>query len=128
MLSKKRVLILFATILVCVAGLALAKAVKVELMPYPPAAPLDPNASGHAILNYAKGQDKTIVQVNCWNLKPETGYTVYLSNGGFYSIGDFTTRKNGSGNLHVSLEGDVSADLPVAVNDTASNLTVLLGQ
>ena len=127
MLSKKRVLILFATILVCVAGLALAKAVKVELMPYPAAAPLEPDASGHAILNYAKGQDKTIVQVNCWDLKPDTEYTVYLNDGGFYVIGNFTTRKNGSGNLHVSIAGDVSADLPVAVNDTALNATVLLG-
>ena len=43
-----------------------------------------------------------------------------------YVIGTFTTRKNGSGNLHVFLEGDRSGHVPVAVNN-AANQTVLLG-
>jgi len=125
MLRKKQVLMCLAAAVLCLAGIALAKAVKVELEPYPAAAPLEPDASGHAVLNYAKGQDKTIVQVNCWGLMPAAEYTVYLNDGAFYAIGTFTTRKNGSGNLHVSLDGDASGHLPVAVNN-AANATVLL--
>ena len=124
MLRKQFILICLGVVVLSVAGIALAKAVKVELVPYGTA---EPDASGHAILNYAKGADKTEVQVNCWRLTPNTNYTVYLKNGGFYAVGDFTTRKNGSGNLHVRLMGDRSGDLPVAVNNTAANATVLLG-
>ena len=114
--------------LVVCCSYALAAAVKVALVPYayPDADPTEPDASGHAVLNYAKGADKTEVQINCWDLTPGEEYTVYLNDGGYYDIGTFTTRKNGSGNLHVSLDGDHSASLLVAVNN-AGNSTVLLG-
>ena len=120
-------LVCVLAIVLGVTGVALAKAVKVELAPY---GSLEPDASGHAILNYAKGADKTEVQVNCWDLTPETEYTVYLSpddGGSYYAIGTFTTDSSGEGNLHAKLAGDVSGDLPVAVNNTALNATVLLG-
>jgi hypothetical protein len=104
-------------------GIALAKAVKVDLLPY---GSLEPFASGQAVLNYAKGADNTEVQVNCWDLTPGTEYTVYLRDGGWYSIGTFVTRRNGSGNLHVRLPGDVSGNLSVAVNNTVLNATVLI--
>ena len=125
MLRKKLLVTCLATAVLCLTGIVLAKAVKVELAPYPAAAPLEPDASGHVILNYAKGTDKTIVQMNCWGLMSEAEYTVYLYNGGFYAVGSFTTRTNGSGNLHVTLEGDASGHLPAAINN-AGGATVLL--
>ena len=120
---------LIGLVIALVAGIALAKAVKVDLLPYPDD-PIEPDASGRAVLNYAKGADKTEVQINCRGLMSETEYTVYLydvENADFYSIGTFTTRKNGTGNFHTKLDGDRSGELPVAVNNPA-NQTVLLGQ
>ena len=126
MLRRSLMLISLAVFVLAGAGIALAAAVKVDLLPYPVANPIEPDASGRAVLNYAKGSDKTVAQVNCWGLTPESEYMVYLKDGGWYAIGTFTTRKNGSGNLHVFLEGDHSGHLPVAVNN-AANQTVLLG-
>ena len=117
---------LAALVVIFAVGIALAGAVKVDLMPYPPADPIDEDASGHAILNYAKGADRTEVQLNCKGLEPQTEYTVYLNEGGWNAIGTFTTRKNGTGNFHVKLEGDHSGASQVAVNNPG-NLTVLLG-
>ncbi len=128
MLRKNRAIMCVATVVLCVATVALAKAVRVELKPYPEEAPAEPGASGYAVLNYAKGADKTVVEVNCRGLMAETEYKVYLEKDeDFYEIGSFTTRRNGSGNLHVELETDVSVDMPVAVNNAESDTTVLLG-
>ena len=111
-------------ILFCMSGVALAAAAKVKLEAY---GGLLPDASGHAVLNYAKGADKTIVQVNCWDLAPSTNYTVYLNDGSWYVVGTFTSDGSGEGHLHVSLSGNRAGDVPVAVNDTTLNATVLLG-
>ena len=73
MLSKTQVMVCIAAAVLCVAPSAVAKAVKVELMPYPQAAPLEPDASGHAILNYAKGDEKT---VSTMFVGPKRGHTV----------------------------------------------------
>ena len=118
MLRKQFILICLGVVVLSVAGIALAAAVKVALVPYahPGNDPTEPDASGHAILNYAKGADKTEVQVNCKGLSQEGEYTVYLKPSGWLAIGTFTLRKNGTGNLHVSLEGDLSGAMPVAVN------------
>ena len=109
MLRKKVLLTCLAAVVLCVAGIALAKAVKVALVPYnnPVIGLAEPDASGHAILNYAKGDDKTEIQVNCWGLSQEGDYNVFL-NWSAPSIGTFTLRNNGSGNLHVFVTGDVS--------------------
>ena len=128
MLRKKQAIICIATIVLCVAAVVLAKAVKIELKPYPAEAPVEPGASGHAMLNYAKDADKTIVEVNCRGLTAETEYKVCLTKDDeFYEIGSFTTRKNGSGNFHVEIDTDASADVPVAINNANSDTTVLLG-
>ena len=126
MLRKKALLICLAAVVLCVAGIALAAAVKVELLPYPAAAPLEPDASGQAVLNYAKGADKTEIQVNCAGLTPGEGYTVYIGSP-WEVIGTFVARKNGSGNLHARPDGDQSGRLPVAVNKGLYT-TVLLSQ
>ena len=125
MLRKKELLICLAAVVLCVAGIALAAAVKVDLLPYPPAAPQEPDASGQAVLNYAKGADKTEIQVNCAGLTPGAEYTVYIGTP-WEVIGTFVARKNGTGNLHARPDGDQSGRLPVAVNN-AANQTVLLG-
>ncbi|UCE17173.1 MAG: hypothetical protein JSV84_09725 [Gemmatimonadota bacterium] len=119
---------LIGLVIALVAGIALAKAVKVDLVPYVDADGnvLEPNAYGKAMLNYAKGADKTEVQVNCWDLVPNAMYTVYLNNSGtWYSICTFTTDSNGEGHCHAKLAGDVSGHLPVSVNNSA-NQTVLI--
>ena len=128
MLRKNPAIMCVATVVLCVAAIALAKAVRIELKPYPEEAPAEPGASGHAVINYVKGADKTIVEVNCRGLMAETEYKVYLEKDEeFYEIGSFTTRGNGSGNLHVEIETDASADVPVAVNNAETDTTVLLG-
>ena len=124
MLRKKALLVCLAAVVLCVAGVALAKAVKVELLPCPAAAPLEPDASGKAMLNYAKGADKTEIQVNCSGLTPGEEYTVYIGSP-WEVIGTFVARNNGTGNLHARPGGDQSGRLPVAVNNSA-NQTVLL--
>jgi hypothetical protein len=106
---------------------ALAVAVKVELMPYPSADPMEPDATGRAVLNYVKGADKTEVQVNCWGLMADKEYTVLLMvPAGFHPIGSFTTDDEGEGHLHAKLPVDHSMHLPVAVNNDMDQ-TVLLG-
>ena len=118
------VLIMMVAFIAFGAGIVLSKAVKVDLVPYDG----DGDESGHAILNYAKGAGVTQIQVNSWGLLPNTEYTVYLwGNGTWPTIGTFITMKNGSGNLHVSLAGDHSEDLPIAVNLGAGGDTILWG-
>ena len=127
MLRRRILLLCLGAVVFTAAAVALAAAVKVQLMPFPPADPIEPDACGRVVLNYAKDADKTEVQVNCWGLMGCEEYTVYLkAPGGFHPIGDFTTNKKGNGHLHAKLPGDHSAHLPVAVNN-AMNQTVLLG-
>lgn len=128
MLRKNPAIMCVATVVLCVAAIALAKAVRIELMPYPEEAPAEPGASGYAVLNYTNSADKTVVEVNCRGLTAETEYKVCLEKDeDFYEIGSFTTRRDGSGNLHVEIETDASADVPVAVKNAESDTTVLLG-
>jgi hypothetical protein len=128
MLRRGLLLVCVGAVVLGTAGVALAAAVKVKLMPYPAANPIEPNASGRAVLNYTKGSDKTIVQVNCWGLMPNSEYTVWLSPspGNFHVVGSFVTDYYGEGHLHAFLPGDHSGHVPVAVNN-AANMTVLLG-
>jgi hypothetical protein len=70
---------------------------------------------GQAILNYAKGANKTECQVNCWDMESETEYTALVcecdDDGEVIDcveLGSFTTNKKGKGHLHASVEGDVS--------------------
>lgn len=124
MLRKKALLICLAAVVLCVAGIALAKAVKVDLLPTDP---LEPDASGKAVLNYAKGEDKTEIQVNCSGLTPGEEYTVWIGTvgGPWMNVGTFVARKNGTGNLHARPAGDLS-ELTVGVNKDVWH-NVLLG-
>jgi len=119
---------LLCLVVTLLAGIALAGAVKIDLMPYPVGNPIEPDASGKAVLNYAeKGDGKTEVQVNCWGLVGEAEYTVYITDasGAYVPLCTFTTNKIGSGSCHGKIDGDLTGST-VAVNNS-SNLTVLLG-
>jgi len=106
---KKLVILGMALVLAIGAGMLMAKAVKLNLKPWDgDGGNYEPNAYGQAILNYAKGADKTEIQVNCWGLKPNTEYFVWLETSGWMNIGKFVTLKNGSGQFHYKAEGDVS--------------------
>jgi len=123
MLRKKALLICLAAVVLCVAGVALAKAVKVDLLPTDPS---EPDASGKAVLNYAKGADKTEIQVNCAGLTPGAEYTVWIGTvgGPWTNVGTFVARKNGTGNLHARPGGDLS-ELTVGVNRDVWNNVLL---
>ena len=118
-MSKKKVVsICFAVMFVSVAGIALAMAVKVALMPYnAPPEWRTPNASGHAILVY-NNADKTEIQVNCWGLNPNNQYSVWLKapdQSQPYMIGTLTAQNDGAATLHARLDGDRSNHVPVSV-------------
>jgi hypothetical protein len=110
------------------AGTAMAKAVRVDLGPFPADDPVEPDAWGRAVLNYAKGAQKTIVQVNVWGLMPNATYTLYLfaEGPGFHIGAHFMTDEEGEGHIHLAIPGNHSMHLPVAINN-ADNFTVLYG-
>jgi len=70
-------------------------------------------ATGHVILNYARGKDYTIVQVNLRGLQPNTQYWFNLTHG--RPAVPFWTRRNGTANLHYELDGDHAGHLPAYV-------------
>jgi hypothetical protein len=127
MSQKKLAFVFLLGIVLCVTGVAMAAAVKIELLPWEFSVAPEPDARGQAVLNYAKGKDKTIGQFNCWGLTPETDYDVYLFiDGSWENIGTFTTNKNGAGHLHAYGDGDHRGSLPIAINNAALNATVLM--
>ena len=128
MLSRKVMWVVLVSFVLIVSGVAFAAAVKITLSPYAPNGPLDEDATGKAVLNWAKGKDKTEIQVNCWRLDPTTQYEVLIApveTGPYTSIGTFTTDEAGEGCLHGRIAGDKSGYV-VAVN-YAGGATVLLG-
>ena len=109
MLRRRNMLIWLAAVTVSLAGMAQAKAVKQELLGE------DEQVLGKAKLNYAKGANKTEIQLNCRSLEPETEYTVLLFEfddegevAEWFELGSFTTNKKGKGKLHARVDGDVS--------------------
>ncbi|UCE20135.1 MAG: hypothetical protein JSV84_07305 [Gemmatimonadota bacterium] len=119
---------LIGLVVALVAGIALAKAVKKDLVPFAAGCP-EEGAYGKVMLNYAKDADKTEIQINCWGLTAGTEYEVWIDDGaGYVSYGTFTVRQNGTANFHAKPAGDISDALSVAVNDAANNCTVLISE
>ena len=113
MLRKKNLLICLAAVVLCVAGIALAKAVKVDLQNPAglPADDQDAGATGRAVLNYAKGADKTEVQFNCQGLTPGATYVIGIVDVGIFpGTGTYTPLPNGKLMVHAAVSGDVSAE------------------
>jgi hypothetical protein len=128
MLRTRNLVISLIAVTSCLAGMGLGKAVRQGLAP----ADLESGAGGHAILNYAKGADKTEIQVNCRGLEPETVYTVLIYDdsqeaGTYDFVGGFTTDKNGKGNWHGRVEGDVSGFSVAILGDDATTVQLYYG-
>lgn len=108
MVRTRNVPVCLAAVTLCLAGIVLAKAVHQDLVD------ADENPVGQASLNYAKGAGKTEIQVNCWDLDPETEYIVLLCecDGGqvtdCFELGRLTTNQQGKGRLHARVGGDCS--------------------
>ena len=71
---------------------------------------LDANADGMAILNYVRGQDKTVVQVilNDFHEDPILNgrYFVRLNPGDGFDIGTFQVDSQGNGHFHGEVSGN----------------------
>jgi len=125
----KKLIILGLVLLMVVvfATAALAKADVQKLVPYDP---LYPDASGQAIVNDSMGDVVLEITVSVKGLEPETEHTVYLGKP-WFSLGTFTTNKNGNGHFHINLRAvDVQpnpAAVHIAVNKGTSQ-TVLIDE
>lgn len=109
-MSKRNCLLLVTMVVLVSVSTTYAAAVKLDLVK-PKHTNAPENASGRAILNHAKGSDKTIIQINCRDLYANIGYSVQLYDleGGYALIGTIKAHKNGTGTLHTVLSGDHSA-------------------
>jgi hypothetical protein len=100
MLRKRNILICLTAVTLCLGGGAMGKAVEQELVCPDP----ESDAYGTAVLKYAKGADKTNINVQGRGLEPDATYTVLLCDCDYVeceSIGSFTANKNGKGCLQV---------------------------
>ena len=126
---KKYTVAIAICLIALMATMTFAGAVNVALCP--DAAPDD--ARGRAILNYAKGADKTEIQVNCWGLDPDYNYTAWINVtglgcpeiGGWSNIGTFSVNTKGNGHVHASVPTDVSGAVLMVNFETPSATHVL---
>lgn len=109
MLLRKSILICVTAVTLCLAGTTLGKAFIQELVD------VDENAVGQGILVYDEEAEQTEIQVNCWDVTPNTEYVILLCQWdedgeliGLSELGNMNTSKNSMGHLHVRVEGDVS--------------------
>ena len=72
---------------------------------------MDANADGMAILNYAQGANKTIVQVivSDFTGAPLDVFIVRMNPDVGYDIGTFTVNSRGNGHFHAEISGNVTA-------------------
>ena len=102
MLKKKNVLICLAAVVLCVAGVALAKAVKVELNPIG-----DDPGGGFVIFNDTSGPENVQVQMSLKGALPKTDYDVIVHVGGPDTyVATITTNAKGNANFHYSGSAD----------------------
>ena len=123
MLRKRNALIYIAAVTLSLSGVALAKAVKVELV----VMDLGSSGGGEAILNYAKGTDKTEIQVNCKGMEPNAEHIVWICDwtdekSDYIELGTLTTNKKGKGVLHARVKGDISERSVVVLGDDGTNV------
>jgi hypothetical protein len=84
---------------------AFSKSTKIDLAPVNHNVSV--NASGHILFNHIKQRNKTITQVDCWNLQGATGYTVWglTTKGKYVKLDSFTTNGGGSGSINYIRSG-----------------------
>lgn len=112
---KRNVVICIMAVVLCVGTIALAKAVKLNLVPTNTST--DPDGYGNAILNYSMDEDKTIIQINCWELTPGDRYGVNLADS-MGTIGTATASQNGTITIHGERAGDLSGSMIRVRNGT----------
>ena len=113
----------FVLVVCSCVGIAFGAAVKIKSFVTFAPEPLE--ADGMAILNYAAGQGKTIVQIIVSDFSPETTYDlVLISRDGTQrttGFDVFTTDGNGHGTYHGSIPFDVSSrDVELYVSPDAT--------
>ena len=102
MLRKKALLICLAAVVLCVAGVALAKAVKVDLNPIG----VDPGG-GFVVFNNTSGPENVQVQMSLKGALPNTDYDVIVHVGGPDTyVATITTNAKGNANFHYSGSAD----------------------
>jgi len=102
MLRKKALLICLAAVVLCVAGIALAKAVKVDLNPIG----VDPGG-GFVVFNNTSGPENVQVQMSLKGALPNTDYDVIVHVGGPDThVATITTNAKGNANFHYSGSAD----------------------
>lgn len=133
MFRKKTVLICLGAVVLCVAGLAVAKAVKVELVPcpinYPDPENLPPGG-GFVIFNDSAGAGHNLeLTVSLKGVEPDTAYDIYLFvDGGWYAgekAGTVTTNKRGNANFHMNAlieEGEHTLAIDVTKEGSGSDV------
>ena len=60
------------------------------------------------VVNCAKGEEKTEIQVNCAGLEPGATYYIGLTNPQDFPIAEATAGPNGKLTVHISVEGCIS--------------------
>lgn len=111
------VLVLVALVGVAWAGVTKIPAFVIEeswtdcLTNNPVALNMNESADGMAILNYAGGANKTVIQVIVSNFTgaPLDHYIVRLNPDVGYDLGTFVVDSKGNGHFHTEITGDVSA-------------------
>ncbi|MHC4627173.1 MAG: hypothetical protein ACYTDV_09360 [Planctomycetota bacterium] len=110
MKTKKSLLICLTAVVLCVAGVALAKAVKVELEPcpinYPDPENLPPGGASVVFNNSAGAGHNLELTVSLKGVEAGTAYDIYLFvDGGWHDgakAGTVTTNKRGNANFHLN--------------------------
>ena len=111
---------------------ACAGLVTIELKP--PANATELQAAGHVLINYIEQRNRTITQIDCWNLKAAAVYSVWGldEKGDYKKIDTFTANSTGSGNINHASSGKFkySKVLVNSGNDKKfdSSKTVLTGK
>jgi len=106
-MKKLIILAISIMMILSLSSIVMAKADVQTLLPFPTANPIEPDASGKAIVNTSKGDVVLEITVSVKGLKAGEDYTVWLGEGGEWeSIGDFTTNANGNGHFHRNIRED----------------------
>ncbi len=108
-MSRIRILvaaIVFVTLMF--GSAAFSESTKVDLSPVKNNAGV--SASGHILFNYIQQRNKTIMQVDCWNLQGATKYTVWRldAKGEYKKLDSFTTNSSGSGSVNYICSGKLN--------------------
>ena len=105
-MSQIRILVIAIVFVTLMFGsAAFSGSTKVDLSPVQNSAGV--SASGHILFNYIKQRNKTIMQVDCWNLQGAVEYSVWGldAKGKDKNLDSFTTNSSGCGSVNYVCSG-----------------------